>query len=134
MHRLRFSDKIVVSLMKFTIEASVEAVFLHSKDPESLAQFYADGFGLEVAEEKYEGHWGMSVGSVYFGFEQGSESKGGDSVVVWIRVMDAASTHDRLVDLGAKSVMSPDTEGSPGEVLATVLDPAGHTIGLISEA
>lgn len=116
------------------VDVAVEAVFLHSSDPKALAEFYAAGFGAEMPEERGEGHWGMMIGSVYFGFEEGSTHRSGDSVVVWFRVMDTATTYDRLIELGAKSLMSPDLECSPGEVLATLLDPAGHTIGLISES
>lgn len=113
----------------------IEAIFLMSTDPEGLAHFYSKAFELGHPVDQGEGQWGVSIGDVYFGFEQfeGSPRSGPGRTTVWLRVEDVFGVFHRLVSLGATAVMSP-IESDPDEVIATVLDPDGNLLGVIGPA
>lgn len=110
----------------------MDAVLIESAQPEKLAEFYRQAFGLDAPRSFGPDHLGMSLANIYLGFDRVQEPRQGPGrVTVWFRVEDVEASFKRLVMLGATAVMEPNWEESPGEVLATLLDPEGNPIGLI---
>ena len=113
----------------------IGAVLLASPTPEKLAEFYRRAFGLGAVRAQGPDHLGVSAGNIYLGFDRARRPpKAPGRATVWFRVPDADRTYRRLLSLGAKGVMPPDRDCSPGEVLAWLLDPEGNAIGILSEA
>ena len=115
-------------------QVRMDAIVLRTADPTSLSGFYQRSLDLPEPQWQDTDHMGMRAGNLYLGFDlakPGSEG-GRGATTVWFKVQNTRETHDRMVELGALSTMAPDSTCSPGETLATLTDPEGNAIGLIS--
>lgn len=108
----------------------IDAILYRSTDHAALSVFYGQAFQLGDPATHSEDHLGARAGNTYLGFELVGEAEA-SGVSVWFRVQDVGETYARLLSLGARERMAPDSECSPGETLAEVFDPAGNVIGLI---
>lgn len=114
---------------------NIGAVLINTPDPEKLAAFYAEAFDLDEPVATDASHVGIGGVSPYLGFDKVEEHVPASArTTLWFNVPDCRKAFDRLMDCGAKSVREPDSNCSPGEVLAVVHDPEGNAIGLIAQA
>lgn len=118
-----------------TLKVRLDAILLEATDPEALALFYRQAFDLP--EPVYFGpdHLGIDLENTYLGFDRvpGSESESRSRVQFWFQAEDVGARFQRLLSLGARVKYPPESESSPGEVLAMVYDPAGNQVGLIGK-
>jgi predicted enzyme related to lactoylglutathione lyase len=111
----------------------IDAVLIESPNPEALAEFYRAGFELAAPKPYGDGHLGLDLpGGGYLGFDRIAAPKGAPPgrVQVWFRTPEVEITFERLMRLGGSATMAPNTDESPGEILATLADPEGNVIGL----
>ncbi len=114
----------------------IDAILFETARPEELARFYAEAFGFEEPRSQGDDHVGVQAANTYLGFDRLIAAKHGGrgAVSVWFHVSDVEAAYRRLLELGASPKSPPDSECSPGETLATVLDPDENVIGLIGPA
>jgi len=106
------------------------ALCLPSPRPAELAAFYQRAFDLPAPKAfGDEGHVGMQLGNLYFGFDR-EESADRGPATVWFQVDDARAMHTRLLELGATTVRAPWEEPGLDEVLVTMRDPDGNMLGV----
>ena len=121
--------------MKKAVEpkVGVEAILFKSSDPQALAEFYQLGFGFPAPRAQGDDHAGMMCGNTYLGFDRAGDDiqVGRGAVSVWFGVADTQETFTKLLELGGTEQMAPDATCSPGETLATVLDPDGNVVGIL---
>jgi predicted enzyme related to lactoylglutathione lyase len=121
--------------MKKSVEPTVgvEAILFATPDPMALAGFYQRAFGFPAPHAQGDEHVGVMAGNTYLGFDRvrDDEQGGRGAMSLWFGVADTAATFQKLVELGATAKMKPDATCSPGETLATVLDPDGNVVGLL---
>lgn len=111
----------------------LEAVLIETTRPEILAEFYRQAFDLEAPQAYGPDHLGMELENTYLGFDRVNDGGGENTarIQLWFQVEDVEAQFQRLVDQGARVKYAPETESSPGEVLAMVFDPDGNQVGLI---
>jgi predicted enzyme related to lactoylglutathione lyase len=112
----------------------VEAILIETPDLQALAEFYRVAFDLPAPISEGDDHLGFRLANVYLGFDR-IPSVGGyvvRPISIWFRVEDVPAQFERLLAAGARAIIAPSTEASPGEVLATAYDPEGNLIGLIA--
>ena len=110
----------------------VEAVLIETTRLTELAAFYREGFGLDEPDTMETDQVGFQIGETYFGIEEVDEQAPASSTMsLWFKVSDARAVYDRLLTLGAQPKDIP--EEVDDEVIASVFDPDGNVIGLLSE-
>ena len=111
---------------------SVEAVLIETVQLAAMANFYRTGFELSEPDTEDNGQVGFQIGDVYFGLEQVEQSSAPSRAMsLWFKVEDARVVYERLLNLGAQTKDPPkDTDD---EVIASVFDPDGNVIGLLSD-
>ena len=114
--------------------AGITAVLIASSEHESLADFCRRAFEWELPQRHGPDHVGFTLPHIYLGFERNRDDVPGGHgpVSLWFNVADIDSVFARLVHNGARVNYAPTRDESPGEILATVYDPDGNLIGLIS--
>ena len=112
---------------------SIEAVLIETSRLDILKEFYRAGFDLDDPDTSDSEQVGFQIGDVYFGLERvevlPSPSR---TMSLWFKVDDAQAMFDRLIELGATPKDPPSDQD--GEVIASVYDPDGNSIGLISDS
>ena len=112
--------------------AQVEAVLIETTQLEQLKEFYKSGFELDEPDTSESDQVGFQIGSVYFGLEQVDEvTAASGAMSLWFKVDDASATYERLIECGARSKDAPSQ--IEDETIASVFDPDGNTIGLLSD-
>lgn len=110
----------------------IEAILIETTRLTELAEFYRAAFELEAPDPEDNEQVGFQIGEIYFGLERVEEpSAASKAMSLWIAVDDTRAVYDRLLTLGATTKSEP--EEADGEVIASVYDPDGNVIGLLSE-
>lgn len=110
----------------------VDAVLLETSRMSVLSDFYRKGFELEEPDTAESDQMGFQIGDFYLGLEQVAETDPPSATMsIWFKVDDARTVYERLLQLGATSKAAP--EEVEDEVIASVFDPDGNVIGLLSE-
>jgi predicted enzyme related to lactoylglutathione lyase len=115
---------------------SICGAILISRDPESLARFYAEALGLAFTHEDHAGlapHWGVDVGHVHFGIHPpenfNRQTAGQGSVVLTFDVDSLPECLARLERLGATLLQPPHDEGFG--LVTSFTDPEGNPFELV---
>lgn len=119
--------------MSVNDKSTIEAIFLAVADPSTASRFYAQGLGLGEPDVTPDGQYAFTSAGVFFAVEPVQDAPGATDgqFTVWYRVGNVPEMVDRLVAHGA-SVLEPP--GAGDEVVAVVLAPGRHRIGLIGSA
>ena len=115
------------------MEIEIEAILLETTRLDMLKEFYQKGFELDEPETSSSEQIGFQIGAVYFGLEQvEAQPDPSRTMSLWFRVKDAQSMYDKLISLGA--TMKDEPAEIDDEIVASVYDPDGNAIGLLSES
>jgi predicted enzyme related to lactoylglutathione lyase len=110
----------------------VEAVLIETTRLAELRDFYRRGFDLGEPATAEDDQVGFQIGDVYFGLEAVEERpEASRSMSLWLKIDDARAAYARLMELGATTKDEPAEVDD--ELIASVYDPDGNVIGLISE-
>lgn len=114
----------------------IAAILIETSRPEELAEFYRRGFDLTAPTYFGEDHLGFTLANTYLGFDRNLAAAQAPprNISIWFYIQDIYAVFDRLLALGARERSAPNAEESPGEILATLYDPDGNVIGLISQS
>jgi predicted enzyme related to lactoylglutathione lyase len=114
------------------MNVGIEALLIETTRVHELAEFYRSGFELPAPDTVAPDQVGFQIGDVYFGLEQVDDATvPSGTMSLWFKVEDARAVYDRLLTLGAKTKDAP--EDVEDEVIASVFDPDGNVIGLLSD-
>lgn len=101
-----------------------------ASDPEAAAAFYAAVFGWTLRQAPSgEIHFDDGVGEVSGTWVAGRPPASQPGLLVYILVVDVATTLARIEDAGGETVTGPHPQG-PGEMVATFRDPSGNVLGI----
>lgn len=120
----------------------MSTVSYYADDVEAAGRWYADFLGVQpyfstevegkpAYLEFRIGDYQHELGIIDRRFAPPGASNGPGGEIVFWYVDDLAATVDRLVELGAKEYQ-PITEHGPGFVTASVVDPFGNLLGVMT--
>ncbi|MGK3208337.1 VOC family protein [Amycolatopsis sp. MEPSY49] len=111
-------------------------VTYYAEDHEAAKAWYTEFLGMEPYFERpgyFEfriGDYQHELGVIDAKFAPGKQTEPGGEIVRW-HVDDLEGTFARLLELGAKEY-EPITERGPGFVTASVVDPFGNVLGVMT--
>lgn len=112
---------------------NLAAVILRTHDPERLAAWFSETFGLPEPQARAEDQVGIPGLGCYLAFDRAApgEALTAGATTIWLDVDDCAVRYEAALAAGATSRVAPHPCGE-SETLAELTDPEGHRIGLIS--
>jgi predicted enzyme related to lactoylglutathione lyase len=114
------------------VTVRVEAILLETTRLKALSDFYRIGLQLDEPATLEPDQVGFQIGEVYLGLEQVNEAVSPSRAMsLWFKVDDARAVYERLLANGATTKDAP--EEVDDEVIASVFDPDGNAIGLLSD-
>lgn len=115
---------------------SICGVIIASENPQRLAEFYSDVFGVAFEEEDHGGlekHYGVDIGEIHLGIHPpgnlGKSEIGNSSISVAYNVTSLAEVIQRLAKTGAIQVLAPHDEGFG--MVASYKDPDGNQFEIV---
>ena len=114
-------------------------VIIYHEDMQAARRFYEGVLGLEIRQIAYDwfiGYWISDKHEMTLCISSSSDERatwgaGGKGVVIDFVVADVDETYARLVELGVAFV-EPPTDKPWGLRHASLLDPAGYTLTILS--
>ncbi|AXK88940.1 VOC family protein [Nocardia farcinica] len=111
----------------------------YADDLEAAKDWYAEFFGIEPYYHVPGGYYEFRIGDYQHEFglvnrayaPAGARNAPGGAIVHW-HVDDLRATVDRLLELGATTYDPITPRGDSGFVTASVVDPFGNVLGLMS--
>jgi predicted enzyme related to lactoylglutathione lyase len=110
-----------------------------SKDPDQLREFYSQLFDWNFSDamgptnyrmiERNTNEEGVGIAGGMGGVPEGYDGH----ITVYVEVPDVAAALEKAEELGGKRMMGPDQVPN-GPVIGLLVDPQGHTIGLVGSA
>ena len=109
---------------------------LISKDPEQLREFYSQLFDWNFSDamgptnyrmiDRNTNDDGVGIAGGIGGVPEGYDGH----ITVYVEVPDVGAALDKAEELGGRKMMGPD-QVPDGPVIGLLVDPQGHTIGLV---
>jgi len=110
----------------------IDSVLIETTRIDEMMHFYRYGLGLDEPDTLDSDQIGFQIGDVYLGLEHVEEkTEPSRTISLWFKVEDARKVYDSLLTLGATPKDAPAEIDD--EIVASVFDPDGNAIGLLSD-